>query len=127
MFLISNGLYLILYRTHVIYCLYKDDKGNIFGGSIHSGLFLAIGNYIKTYKNTQYSQPEGLSELTVTALHEDSDTLLWIGTDGGGLNTYHQHTGKFQHFSSTNEKKIVSIASYSIPVFTTDYYSIFYR
>ena len=38
---------------------------------------------------------------------------MWIGTDGGGLNTYHQHTGKFQHFSSTNEKKIVSIASYS--------------
>lgn len=96
-----------------IYCLYKDDKGNIFGGSIHSGLFLAIGNYIKTYKNTQYSQPEGLSELTVTALHEDADTLLWIGTDGGGLNTYHQYTGKFQHFSSTNEKKIVSIASFS--------------
>lgn len=96
-----------------IFCLYKDGKDNIWCGSIYSGLFLITTNHIKTYKNIQSNESEVASELTVTALHEDSDTILWIGTDGGGLNSYNHHTGYFKHYNSTNEKKIVSITAYS--------------
>ena len=96
-----------------IFCLYKDTKNNIWGGSMHSGLFFITENQIKTYQDTPPNFPYGLSELTVTALYEDIDTLLWIGTDGGGLNAYNQHTGLFQHLSTTNGKKVVSITEFS--------------
>lgn len=96
-----------------IFCLYKDRKGNIWGGSVHAGLFAIIKNHIKTYKDTPPNVPYGLSEPTITALHEEADTLLWIGTDGGGLNAYDQHTTLFRHFPSTSGKKVVSIVSFS--------------
>jgi ligand-binding sensor domain-containing protein/signal transduction histidine kinase len=32
-----------------------------------------------------YTEKDGLSNRVVTALHEDSDGTLWIGTNGGGL------------------------------------------
>ncbi len=96
-----------------IFCLYKDDKGNIWGGSVHGGLFAIIKNHIKTYKDVSSNDSHGLSERAVTALYEDTDTLLWIGTDGGGLNVYNQHTGLFRHYPSTGDKKVVSITSFS--------------
>lgn len=96
-----------------IFSLYKDDKGNIWGGSVHGGLFAIIKNHIKTYKDVSSNDPHGLSERTITALYEDADTLLWIGTDGGGLNMYNQHTGLFRHYPSTSSKKVVSITSFS--------------
>lgn len=96
-----------------IFCLYKDEKENVWGGSVHGGLFVIIKNHIKTYKDTPPNVPYGLSEPTITALHEDADTLLWIGTDGGGLNAYDQHTRSFRHFPSTSGKKVVSIISLS--------------
>ena len=96
-----------------IFCLYKDGKENIWGGSVHGGLFAIIKNHIKTYKDVSSNDPHGLSERAVTALYEDTDTLLWIGTDGGGLNVYDQHTGLFRHYPSTSDKKVVSITSFS--------------
>lgn len=96
-----------------IFCLYKDEKENIWGGSVHGGLFAIIKNHIKTYKDTPPNVPYGLSDPTITSLYEDADTLLWIGTDGGGLNTYNQHTRLFRHFPSTSGKKVVSIVPFS--------------
>lgn len=96
-----------------IYCLYKDQMDNIWGGSIRGGLFGIKKVFIKTYKDVPLANAHGISERTVASIYEDNDTLLWIGTDGGGINTFDQQTNTFRHFPSTYGDKVTSIASFS--------------
>lgn len=96
-----------------IYRLYKDQMDNIWIGSIHGGLFAIKEVFIKTFKDVPLSNPNGISERTVVSIFEDTDTLLWIGTDGGGINSLNQKTNIFHHYLSTYGEKITSIASFS--------------
>ena len=96
-----------------IYRLYKDEMDNIWVGSIHGGLFAIKKVFIKTYKDVPLANPYGVSERTVVSIYEDKDTLLWIGTDGGGINSFDQKTNTFRHFPSTYGDKVTSIARFS--------------
>ena len=96
-----------------IYCLYKDHMNNIWGGSIRGGLFGIKKVFIKTYKDDSLVNSHGISERTVVSIYEDTDTLLWIGTDGGGINAFNQKTSKFHHFPSTYGEKVTSITNFS--------------
>ena len=84
-----------------IYRLYKDQMDNIWIGSIHGGLFAIKKVFIKTYKDVPLNNPNGVSERTVVSIFEDKDTLLWIGTDGGGINSFDQKTNTFHHYPTT--------------------------
>ncbi len=96
-----------------IYCLYKDQMDNIWGGSIRGGLFGIKKVFIKTYRDVSLTDLQGISERTVVSLYEDKDTLLWIGTDGGGINTFNRKTAIFGHFPSTYGEKVTSITDFS--------------
>lgn len=96
-----------------IYRLYKDQMDNIWIGSIHRGLFAIKKVFIKAYKDVPLSNPYGVSERTVVSIFEDKDTLLWIGTDGGGINSLDQKTNTFRHYPSTYGEKVTSITSFS--------------
>lgn len=96
-----------------IYRLYKDQMDNIWIGSIHGGLFAIKKVFIKTYKDVPLNNPNGVSERTVVSILEDKDTLLWIGTDGGGINSLNQKTNTFHHYLSTYGEKVTSITSFS--------------
>ena len=69
--------------------------------------------FIKTYKDDSLINTQGISERTVVSIYEDKDTLLWIGTDGGGINAFDQKTAAFHHFPSTYGDKITSITNFS--------------
>ncbi|HJD77231.1 MAG TPA: response regulator [Bacteroides reticulotermitis] len=99
--------------SNSIYCLYKDQMDNIWGGSIRGGLFGIKKVFIKTYKDVPLGNAHGISERTVASIYEDSDTLLWVGTDGGGINSLDQKTNTFHHYPSTYGEKVTSIASFS--------------
>lgn len=96
-----------------IYCLYNDQMDNIWGGSIRGGLFGIKKVFIKTYKDVPLSNIHGISERTVASIYEDNDTLLWIGTDGGGINSFDRRTNSFHHYPSTYGEKVTSIANFS--------------
>lgn len=96
-----------------IYSLYIDHMDNIWGGSIRGGLFGIKEVFIKTYKDVPLGNIHGVSERTVVSIYEDKDTLLWIGTDGGGINSFDQKTNTFHHFSSTYGEKVTSITKFS--------------
>lgn len=96
-----------------IYCLYKDQMDNIWAGSIRGGMFGIKKVFIKTYKDDPLINTQGISERTVVSIYEDKDTLLWIGTDGGGINAFEQKTATFHHFPSTYGDKITSITNFS--------------
>lgn len=96
-----------------INCLYKDNEGNIWAGSVRGGVIGTKEVFIKTYKDVALYSTYGLSEKTVISLFEDKDGILWIGTDGGGINRYNPNDNTFKHYPNTYNEKIVSITDFS--------------
>lgn len=93
--------------------LYKDINENLWAGSVRGGAFSIKEAYINTYTDAPLNNISGLSEKAVISLYEDDMGLLWIGTDGGGINSFDPRTGKFTHESTTYGDKVVSIAGLS--------------
>lgn len=97
--------------AHSIKSLFVDNYGNIWIGSIRDGLISVSKSGINSYRETHLGLSNGLSNPTVICLHQDSyDGMIWIGTDGEGINSFNPKTGKFSHFASTFKTKVVSIA-----------------
>lgn len=97
-----------------ILCLYKDDYNNMWAGSIRSGLISIRKASIKTYTDAILDSDRGLSDNTVLSLYQrPNDQHIWIGTDGGGINSFDPSTGKFKHYPSTWRDKVASITGYS--------------
>lgn len=92
---------------------YKDRNGNLWAGSVREGIFIIKKNHIQTYKDAPLNSLYGLSDKTVTSLHEEADGEVWIGTDGGGINHYSPYTNRFTHYPTTLGDKITSITAYS--------------
>ena len=75
-----------------IRCILEDDAGNLWVGT-NDGLFRRQdGKFIRL------TAPGGLNHDTVSALHEDRDHTLWIGTEGGGLCRY--QNGQFTAYTT---------------------------
>lgn len=94
-------------------CLYSDQENNIWAGSIRGGLIGMKEIYLYTYGDVPLNSTEGLSYRTVTGMYEDQDHLLWLGTDGDGLNRFDPQTGLFRHYPSTFDRKVVSVIDYN--------------
>lgn len=54
----------------------------------------------------------GISDNTVLSLHQEPSGIVWVGTDGGGINKFNPSTEKFKHFSNTWGDKIASITGF---------------
>ncbi len=93
-------------------CLYNDQEKNIWAGSIRGGLIGLKRTYFYTYGDAQLNSTSGLSYKTVTSLYEDRDHILWLGTDGDGINRFDPRTSQFRHYPATFDKKVVSIVEY---------------
>ena len=94
------------------WCLYNDPDNNMWAGSIRGGLIGMKEIYIRTYQDVFLNSAYGLSEKVVVGMFEDRDSMIWLGTDGGGMNRLDPHTGLFRHYPSTYPSKIVSIIDY---------------
>lgn len=80
--------------------LVMDDKQTVWVGS-QSGLF----TYDPTTGNIVHYQhdpldPSSLSENKVTALYEDDSGIIWIATNGGGLNKYAPAKNRFHRYQA---------------------------
>lgn len=95
------------------WCLYNDPDNNIWAGSIRGGLIGIKAIYLKTYQDVILNSSYGLSVKTVVGMYEDENGLIWLGTDGGGMNSLDPRTGQFHHYLSTYPSKVVSIIGYS--------------
>lgn len=96
-----------------ILCLYNDRNNNIWAGSIRNGLISIRDVSMKTYKDVLPGSDCGLSNATVLSLFQESESRIWIGTDGGGINSLNPHTEKFTHYPSTWEDKVASICPFT--------------
>lgn len=92
---------------------YADRYQNLWLGTIRGGLIGVRHVNIQSYSATSLNSTSGLSDQTVLSFYEDADRMIWIGTDGGGLNRYHPDSRRFTHFPTTYGKKISSITNFN--------------
>jgi len=87
--------------------LYQDRSGTLWIGTNGGGLnqFIPDGNTNPHAVFTHYRYDAGdstsLSNDFIRTIYKDPDAagrVLWIGTQGGGLNKFDQRTGTFKHF-----------------------------
>lgn len=108
---ISDDIY--SFPTNSIYHLYLDTGNNMWAGSIRGGLIGIKSVYARSYQNVPWGNIYGPSNQSINGIFQDHDGMVWVGTDGGGINRFNQKTGTFKHYTTTKHEKIVSIAEYS--------------
>lgn len=101
------------FPSNALYCLYQDPMNNMWVGSIRNGLIGIKQVYAKSYTNVPFNNRYGLSNRTISCFFQDDNGLIWIGTDGGGINCYDPQTETFKHFEKTRYEKVTSIVEFS--------------
>ncbi|MEJ2256443.1 MAG: two-component regulator propeller domain-containing protein [Woeseiaceae bacterium] len=76
--------------------LLVDRRGYLWIGS-REGLFRYDG-YQATLFKPDADDPTSITDLDIRALYEDSDGIIWIATNTGGLNRFDPTSGDFVHF-----------------------------
>ena len=100
--------------VNTITCLSGNGYDNIWAGSTKGGLI-----YIKKVKMVHYTETvlgydKALSDKSVLSLsYNDKDNVLWIGTDGGGINSFNLSSETFRHYENTWGDQISSICDIS--------------
>lgn len=100
------------FPANSVTCL-NNGANNMWVGMVREGVLGAKENFITTYTKSPVNSPYGMSEKCPLCLIEDADGILWIGTDGGGVNSFNPQTEQFTHYPATSGEKIVSICAYS--------------
>lgn len=78
-------------------CMVQDKHGFMWFGT-KDGLNRYDGYSFKIYKPND-SIPGSLSHNNIWALFVDRDSVLWVGTDGGGLNRYDRASDSFTSYN----------------------------
>ncbi len=78
------------------FCIVQDRKGFMWFGT-EQGLNRFDGYNFHVYK-FEYDNPNSLSDSYIKSICEDTSGVMWIGTNGGGLNKLVPDTGKVTRF-----------------------------
>lgn len=99
------------YGMEGVYHITKDKKGDLWlGGFLGGGLIRIIptksDRYVKRIRQSLYSEVDSnsISSNRVSYIYEDKRGMLWVGTNGGGLNrierTINNNPLKIDRFTS---------------------------
>lgn len=93
-----------------ILSLQTDANGSVWAGSLRGGVVNIKEVGIKLYGDALPGLTYGLSEKSVISLYQEPDEeRIWIGTDGGGINSFDPQTQKFHHVRPSWRDKVASI------------------
>ena len=101
------------FPANSIYRIYRDPTNNIWAGTVSNGVIGIKHVYIKSYSDVPFNNPYGLSGPVVSSFLHDSNGIIWIGIDGGGINRYDSTTNTFKHYPMIKNDKITSIVEFS--------------
>ncbi len=79
-------------HNSVISALLVDHAGELWIGTAEGLARLSNGHF------TKFGTQDGLSRAAILSLYEDRDRVLWIGTDGGGINRFSE--GRFASYTT---------------------------
>lgn len=88
-------------QSGIIHAICQDYLGYIWIGQ-NDGLYRFDGYDYKKILTRSESE-SGISNNNISCILEDSDSLLWIGTKGGGLNLYDRKTDSYSFFTSDSD------------------------
>lgn len=88
-------------QSGVIHSICQDYLGYVWIGQ-SNGLYRFDGYEYKKIPTISESE-FGISNNNISCIFEDSDSLVWIGTKGGGLNLYNRETDRFTFFTSDSK------------------------
>lgn len=101
--------------SNIVTELIEDRKGRLWACTIDHGINLSepdIPGFTRFiyWKDKPELNTHGLKSNIITAIQEDSDGSVWIGTYTGGLYRFDDHTSTFVHYpltmkGSTDEQK----------------------
>ncbi|MFC2164069.1 sigma 54-interacting transcriptional regulator [Acidobacteriota bacterium] len=84
--------------------IHEDKSGELWIGTFEGGLNRmsrikgsSSGTEFRHYRGIP-NNPSGLSNDSITAIHEDHSGMLWVGTFGGGLNVFNRESEKFRAY-----------------------------
>ncbi|MCP2597399.1 ATP-binding protein, partial [Candidatus Aminicenantes bacterium AC-335-G13] len=89
-------------------CIIQDHKGFMWFGT-EDGLNKYDGYKFTIYRHDP-KNPDSISNSYITAMYEDRDGVLWIGTAGGGLNKFDREKEKFIYYMH-DEKNPLSLSN----------------
>ncbi len=92
----------------MVNCIIQDSKSFMWFGT-QEGLNRFDGYQFKVYRNNP-QDPNSLSNNYIRTMIEDHNGIIWIGTVGGGLNSYNPSTELFTQYRN-NTKDTFSISS----------------
>ena len=97
------------------YCLLIDSEGNIWTGTAKGvNILLKQQTLIRHYRHIP-SIEGSLNNNNVTSFFELNDSVIYIGTNGGGINVLNKNTETFVHYTtSTNLKCPISANNVSV-------------
>ena len=101
------------FPTNAVCRIYRDPINNIWAGTPCNGLIGIKHVHANSYSDVPFDNPYGLSGTTVNRFFQDSDGMIWIGIDGGGINRYDPTTYTFKHYPMTQNDKITAITDFS--------------
>lgn len=101
----------------VINCIMQDDKGFMWFGT-QAGLNRYDGYSFEIYKRDPQDS-NSLSNNFIYSLCEGQDGIIWIGTNGGGLNAFNPATKKYTHYIN-DPKNSSSLSSDVVRVIKED-------
>lgn len=101
--------------VNTILCIHGSLKKNgVWASTARRGLINIRSNHMRTFQSVPLGYKQGLSEKTVLSLClETEKDIVWIGTDGGGVNLFNMKSRTFRHYPNTWGDKVVSICNYS--------------
>lgn len=89
--------------------MYVDGK-NLWVGGVKSGLIFIHPSSIRSYMDVPLNAHTGLSDKAVLSFcQEKPSDEVWIGTDGGGVNSFNPQTRQFTHYPKTWGEKVSSL------------------
>jgi signal transduction histidine kinase/ligand-binding sensor domain-containing protein/DNA-binding response OmpR family regulator len=82
--------------------VYVDNQNNLWSFYNNYGFSVANLNHSNIFHTHTSRNPTGNcpSGNIITAIAQDGDGNIWIGTDGDGLNLFNRETGNFKHFKA---------------------------
>jgi signal transduction histidine kinase/ligand-binding sensor domain-containing protein/DNA-binding response OmpR family regulator len=90
-----------------------NDYGDLYVGTNYGLLVyerdpLHKSNFKKPVLYSEGWEDYNLTKNVITSLYKDKSGIIWIGTNGGGLNKYNPQHKKFRHFNKTREEGSLS-------------------
>lgn len=84
-----------------IHTLWQDDKGNLWIGTMGSGLFIFSPqtNILRSLSD-KFKQLNNAGTQWITTIFQDREHTFWIGTEGSGLIKYNLNKDSFEDYSS---------------------------